>query len=93
MATTKVAQHNQKPWKHFSYACHIYGLNGHKMTDYPQFIETQKMFHGKSMTITKVQHVVEIQSVITDVNVLDVNVTTGSKTTKEHVFKGKEPRK
>jgi len=45
------------------------------------------------MTIIEVQHVVEIQSVITDVNVLDVNVTTGSKTTKEHVFKGKKPRK
>jgi hypothetical protein len=37
MATTKAAQLNQKTQKTFSYACHIYGLNGHKMTDYPKF--------------------------------------------------------
>jgi len=28
-----------------------------------------------------------------DVNVVDVNVTTGSKVIEEHVFKDKEPRK
>ncbi len=37
MATTKAAQLNQKTQKTFSYACHIYGLNGHKMRDYPKF--------------------------------------------------------
>ncbi len=26
--------------------CHIYGLNGHKMTDYPKFTKMQKMFMG-----------------------------------------------
>jgi hypothetical protein len=45
------------------------------------------------MTITKNQHVVEIQIIITNVNVVDVNVTTRSKTTQEHVFKDREPRK
>jgi hypothetical protein len=39
VATTKVAQPNQKTQKTFSYACHIYGLNEHKMTDCPKFIE------------------------------------------------------
>jgi hypothetical protein len=37
--TIVVAQQNQKPQKTFSYACHIYGLNGHKMTNRPKFIE------------------------------------------------------
>ncbi len=41
------------------------------------------MFHGKSMTIVEVQHVVETQIVIMDVNVVDVNVTTRSIITKE----------
>jgi hypothetical protein len=53
----------------------------------------QKMFHGKSVTITKVQLVAETQIVTTDVNVVDVNVTTKSKTIEKHVFKDREPRK
>jgi hypothetical protein len=50
------------------------------MTNCLKFIEMQKMFHGKSMTITEVQ-LVETQIVTTDVNVVDVNVTTISKAT------------
>jgi hypothetical protein len=45
------------------------------------------------MTIAEVQLVVERQTITTNVNVVDVNVTTRSKTTKEHVFKDREPRK
>jgi hypothetical protein len=40
MAVTKATQHSQKPHKIFSYACHICGLNGHKMIDCPKFIKT-----------------------------------------------------
>jgi hypothetical protein len=36
------------------------------------------MFHGKSMIVAKVQHVAKTQTIITDVNVVDVNVTTRS---------------
>jgi hypothetical protein len=53
----------------------------------------QKMFQGKFVTIAKVQLVAETQTIITNVNVVDLNVTTRSKATKEHVFKDKEPRK
>jgi succinyl-CoA synthetase beta subunit len=63
------------------------------MTDYPKFVKMQKMFHGKSMAIIEVQPIVETQIVTTNVNVLDVNVTTRSKTTEKHVFKDKELRK
>ncbi len=63
------------------------------MTICPKFVEIQKMFHGKSMILTKVQLVAKTQTVIADVNVMDVNVTTRSKVTEEHVFNNKEPRK
>jgi len=53
MATKKVTQPSQKPHKTSSYACHMCGLNGHKMIDYLKFIEMQKMFHGKYATIIK----------------------------------------
>jgi hypothetical protein len=38
----------------------------------------QKMFHGKSMAIVKVQPITETQTIIVDVNVVNVNVTTKS---------------
>jgi hypothetical protein len=31
-----------------SYACHIYGLNGHKMMNRPKFVEMHKMFQWKN---------------------------------------------
>ncbi len=39
MATIKAIQTNQKPQKTSSYACHNYGLNGHKMIDCLKFVE------------------------------------------------------
>jgi len=83
MATTEVAQPSRKTQKTSSYACHIYGLNGHKMTNCPKFEKMQKIFHGKFVTITKVQLVSKTQTIIADVNVVDVNVTTRSKVTEE----------
>ncbi len=93
MATKEVTQPSQKPHKTFSYACHMCGLNGHKMTDCLKFTEMQKMFHGKYVTIIEVQPIVEAQIGTTNVNVVDVNVATRNKTTKEQVFKDRKPRK
>jgi hypothetical protein len=76
MATIEPTQPSQKAQKTSSYACHIYGLNGHKMIDCPKFIKLQKMFHGKSIIVTKVQPVTKTQIIIVDVNVVDVNLTT-----------------
>jgi hypothetical protein len=67
--------------------------NGNKMTNCPKFIEIQKMFHDKFMIVTKVQPNIKTQTIIANVNVVDVNVTTRSKKTKEQVFKDREPRK
>ncbi len=63
------------------------------MIDCPKFIEVQKMFRGKFVTIAEVQLVVEIKIVSTNVNVVDVNVTTRSKAIEDHVFKDRKPRK
>ncbi len=89
MITIEATQPSQKPQKTSSYAYHICGLNGHKMTDCPKFVEMQKMFHEKSVTIIEVQFVAKTQVDTTNVNVVDVNVTTKSK----HVFKDRKPRK
>ncbi len=51
------------------------------------------MFHDKFMIVTKVQPNIKTQTIIANVNVVDVNVTTRSKKTKEQVFKDREPRK
>jgi hypothetical protein len=93
MATTKAAQPSKKTQKTSSYACHICGLNGHKMTNCPKFAKIQKMFHGKYVKVVEVQLVAKTQTIIVDVNVVDVNVTTRSKVTEKHVFKDREPRK
>jgi hypothetical protein len=51
------------------------------------------MFHGKSVIVAKVQPIAETQIVITDVNVVDVNVTTRSKVIEEQMLKDREPEK
>ncbi len=63
------------------------------MINCPKFAKMEKMFHGKFMTVEEVQLVAETQIVISDMNVVDVNVTTRSKVTEEQVFKDREPRK
>ncbi len=45
------------------------------------------------MTIIELQPIVETQTIIADVNVVDVNVTTRSKVIEEQVFKNKKRRK
>jgi hypothetical protein len=45
--------------------------------------EMQKMFHGKFVMVANVQHVVKTQTIIADVSVVDVNVTTKSKIIEE----------
>jgi succinyl-CoA synthetase beta subunit len=63
------------------------------MTYCPKFTKMQKMFHGKYVTLVEVQPIVEIKIITTNVNVVDVNVTTRSKAIEEHVFTDREPRK
>jgi hypothetical protein len=39
VTTTKATTHNYKLQKTASCACHICGMNGHKMIDYPKFVK------------------------------------------------------
>ncbi len=47
----------------------------------------------ENVLVIKVQLVAKTQIVTTYANVVDVNVTTRSKTIEEHVFKDRKPRK
>jgi len=63
------------------------------MIDCPKFVEMQKMFHGKYVAVTKVQPLIDTQTIISNANVVDVDVTTRIKITEEHVFKDRKLRK
>jgi len=58
-------------------------MNGHKMIDCPKFVEMQKMFHGKYVIVVEGQPIVETQTIIVNVNVVDVNVITRGKIIEE----------
>jgi len=79
--------------RHLHIHAHICGLNGHEMIDCPKFVEIQKVFHEKYVVITEVQPIVETQTIITNVNVVDVNVTTRSKVIEKNVLKDRELKK
>lgn len=60
----------EKGFKNNSHAYHIYGLNGHKMTDYPNFAKMQKMFQGENASSLEVKLIVEVKTINVDVNVV-----------------------
>ncbi len=51
------------------------------------------MFHGKFVIVAEVQLLIKIKTIIGNVNVVDVNVTTRSKATKKQMLKDRKPRK
>ncbi len=55
------------------------------MTYCPKFVKMQKMFHGKFVMVIEVQLVVETQTVIADMSVVDINVITRSKVIDEQL--------
>ncbi len=89
VATTKATNQPHKGQNNNSYVCHIYGLNGHKMMDYA---EMQKMFQGKNASSSEGKAIVEIKTIIANVNVIDVNVAKISKIIEDQVFEEREPR-
>jgi hypothetical protein len=50
------------------YACPICGLNGHKITDCPKFVEMQKMFQGKNAPNTNGKSIVNVKIITTIMN-------------------------
>jgi hypothetical protein len=86
VVAAKATNQPQKGQKNSSYACHIYGLNGHKMTDCPEFAKMQKMFQGKNASNLEGKAISEVKTITTDVNVINVNVATRSIIIKKQAF-------
>ncbi len=51
------------------------------------------MFHGKFVTIVEVQPIAKTQTIVVDVNVVDVIVTIRSEVIEKQMFKDKKQRK
>ncbi len=77
---TKATTYANKPPKLLNYPCHICGIVGHKLTNYPRFNEMQSMFKDKGGHSIKSKPITEVKMVIASINMVDVNVTTRNKT-------------
>jgi hypothetical protein len=84
---TKATIQVGKPLRLLNYPCHIYGIVGQKLTNYPRFSEMQSMFKDKGGQSTKSKPIAEVKTVTASVNMVDVNVTTQNKTSEEKMFK------
>ncbi len=76
---TKATIQVGKPPRLLNYPCHIYGIMGHKLTNYPRFNEMKNMFKNKGGQSTKFKPVANNKMVTTLVTMVDVNVTTQNK--------------
>jgi hypothetical protein len=60
---------------------------GHKLMNCPRFGEMQSMFKDKGGQSIEFKLVAKVKTIIASVNMVDVNVTTQSKTSEEQMFK------
>jgi hypothetical protein len=81
ITTIKATNQLRKGENNNSYVCHIYGLNGHKIINCPKFVEILKMFQGENASSAEGKVIVEVKTIITN-----VNVATRNRITKDHVF-------
>jgi hypothetical protein len=86
ITTMEATIQTQKVQNNCSYACHICGLNGHKMTYCPKFAVMQKIFQGKNASTLDGKVVVNVKIITANVNVVDANVVTKIKIIEEQVF-------
>ncbi len=93
VTTTYATNQPHKGQKNNSSTYHIYGLNGHKMINSPKFVEMQKMFQGENASSLERKMIIKVKTITIDVNVIDINVATKRKITKDQVFHEKEPWK
>ncbi len=59
-----------------NYPCHIYGIVGHKLTNFFKFGEMQTMFKDKGGENIENKPIVEVKVANVLVNMVDVHVTT-----------------
>ncbi len=82
IVATQATNQPHKGQKNNSYVFHMYGLNGHKMTNSPRFAKMYRIFQGKNASSLKRKAVVNIKTITVDVNVVDIHVMTRRKITK-----------
>jgi hypothetical protein len=70
-ATTQVG----KPPRPLNHPCHICGIVGHKLMNYPRFGQMQNTFKDKKGQSTKSKPTTKVKMVTVSVNMVDVNVT------------------
>jgi hypothetical protein len=63
------------------------------MMDCPKFENMSKIFQGKIASGLEGKVIVKVKTIILDVNVIHINITTRRKVTKDQVFQKKEPWK
>ncbi len=80
IAITKTTFQVGKSPGQLNYPCHICGIVGHKLMNYPRFGEMQNMFKDKGGQSTKSKLTSKVKMVTTSINMVDVNVTIHSKT-------------
>ncbi len=93
VAINKPTTHASKPLKLLNYPYHIYGIVGHKFTNYLRFDEMQNILKDKGDQFIESKPVADIKTIITLIDMVDVNVTTCSKTNEKQMFKDRKPRK
>jgi hypothetical protein len=86
ITTLEATTQTQKVQNNGSYASHICGLIGHKMTYCPKFAMVQKIFQGKNASTLDGKVVANVKTITTNVNVVYANVATKSKIIEEQVF-------
>jgi hypothetical protein len=72
-----------KPPRPLNYPCHVCGIMGHKLTNYPRFGEMQNMFKDKGGQTLESKPLIEVKAIIASINMVDVNVTIRNKTNEE----------
>ncbi len=80
VATTKPTTHASKPPRSLNYPYHICGIVSHKLTNCLRFDEMQNILKDKGDKSIESKPTCNIKTIVTLVDMVDVNVTTCSKT-------------
>jgi hypothetical protein len=59
----------------------------HKLTNYQKFGEMQSILKNKGSQSIEYKLAIELETIIASINMVDVNVTTHSKTNEKKMFK------
>jgi len=87
VVVTRATTQASKPPKLLNDLNHICGIMDHKLTNYQRFGEMQSIFKDKGSQSIESKLAIKLKTIIASINMVDVNVTTHSKTNEKQVFK------